>query len=98
LSASWRVSVRPWVRSLPIPLRLLRAAPVLHVAQSVVTRHRLGGRLPDHRAWNAGLCELYDDEAAIQAHLLSAPFRQMNATTAPWVDAKIVRKLRRTPP
>ena len=44
------------------------------------------------------LYELYDDEAAIKAHLLSPHFLQMNAATAPWVDAKVVRKLRRTQP
>jgi quinol monooxygenase YgiN len=44
------------------------------------------------------LYELYDDEAAIQAHLGSPHFLQMNAATAPWVDAKSVRKLRRTQP
>jgi quinol monooxygenase YgiN len=44
------------------------------------------------------LYELYDDEAAIQAHLQSAHFLQMNAETAGWVDTKVVRKLRRTPP
>lgn len=41
------------------------------------------------------LYELYDDEAAIQAHLQSTHFLQMNAATAPWVDAKLVRRLRR---
>jgi quinol monooxygenase YgiN len=44
------------------------------------------------------LYELYDDEAAIHAHLRSAHFLQMDAATAPWVDAKVVRKLRRTQP
>ena len=44
------------------------------------------------------LYELYDDEAAIQAHLQSPHFLQMNAATAPWVDTKVVRKLRRTQP
>jgi quinol monooxygenase YgiN len=39
------------------------------------------------------LYELYDDEAAIQAHLQSPHFLQMNAATAPWVDTKVVRKL-----
>jgi len=41
------------------------------------------------------LYELYDDEAAFQAHLESAHFRQMNTATAPWVEAKTVRKLQR---
>ena len=44
------------------------------------------------------LYELYDDEAAIQAHLQSQHYLQMNAATAPWVEAKVVRKLRRTQP
>ena len=44
------------------------------------------------------LYELYDDEAAIQAHLQSPHFLQMNAATSPWVDAKLVRKLQRTQP
>lgn len=44
------------------------------------------------------LYELYDDEAAIQAHLQSPHFLQMNAATASWVEAKVVRKLRRTQP
>ena len=44
------------------------------------------------------LYELYDDEAAIQAHLQSSHFLQMNAATAPWVESKVVRKLRRTQP
>ncbi|MBL8350702.1 MAG: antibiotic biosynthesis monooxygenase [Burkholderiaceae bacterium] len=44
------------------------------------------------------LYELYDDEAAIQAHLQSAHFLEMEATTAGWVEAKTVRKLRRTSP
>lgn len=44
------------------------------------------------------LYELYDDEAAIRAHLQSSHFLQMNAATAPWVDSKVARKLRRTQP
>ena len=44
------------------------------------------------------LYELYDDEAAIQAHLQSQHYLQMNAATAPWVESKGVRKLRRTQP
>ena len=44
------------------------------------------------------LYELYDDEAAIQAHLKSAHFLQMNETTAGWVQSKAVRKLQRTAP
>ena len=42
------------------------------------------------------LYELYDDEAAIQAHLQSAHFLQMDQTTAGWVRSKEVRKLQRT--
>ncbi|MGL6113204.1 MAG: putative quinol monooxygenase [Rubrivivax sp.] len=44
------------------------------------------------------LYELYDNEAAMQAHLQSPHFLQMSAATASWVDAKVVRKLRRTQP
>ena len=44
------------------------------------------------------LYELYDDEAAIQAHLASAHYRQMNVRTADWVASKSVRKLIRTNP
>jgi len=44
------------------------------------------------------LYELYDDEAAFQAHLQSPHFLQMTSATASWVDAKVVRKLRRTQP
>jgi (4S)-4-hydroxy-5-phosphonooxypentane-2,3-dione isomerase len=36
------------------------------------------------------LYELYDDEAAVQAHLSSAHFLQMNAATAAWVESKKV--------
>jgi (4S)-4-hydroxy-5-phosphonooxypentane-2,3-dione isomerase len=39
------------------------------------------------------LYELYDDEAAVQAHLQSAHFLQMNELTAGWVEAKSVRRL-----
>jgi len=44
------------------------------------------------------LYELYDDEAAIQAHLRSTHFLQLDTAAASWVDAKVVRKLRRTQP
>lgn len=44
------------------------------------------------------LYELYDDEAAIQAHLASAHYQHMNAQTTDWVAAKSVRKLARTAP
>ena len=44
------------------------------------------------------LYELYDDESAIQAHLRSAHFLQMDAATASWVQSKVVRKLQRTAP
>ncbi len=39
------------------------------------------------------LYEVYDDEAAIQAHLQSSHFLEMNAATADWVDSKSVRRL-----
>lgn len=44
------------------------------------------------------LYELYDDEAAIQAHLQSAHFLQMDQRTSGWVRSKVVRKLQRTAP
>jgi quinol monooxygenase YgiN len=44
------------------------------------------------------LYELYDDEAAIQAHLKSAHFLQMDRATLGWVQRKVVRKLQRTAP
>ena len=44
------------------------------------------------------LYELYDDEAAIQAHLQTAHFRQMDALTASWVASKTVRRMRRSEP
>jgi len=44
------------------------------------------------------LYELYDDEAAIQAHLASAHYKRMNAQTTDWVESKSVRKLVRTAP
>jgi (4S)-4-hydroxy-5-phosphonooxypentane-2,3-dione isomerase len=40
------------------------------------------------------LYELYDDEAAIHAHLQSAHFRAMDAATREWVAHKSVRRLR----
>jgi quinol monooxygenase YgiN len=44
------------------------------------------------------LYELYDDEAAIQAHLETAHFRKLDATSAAWVAAKTVRRLSRSAP
>ncbi|MEZ5638460.1 MAG: putative quinol monooxygenase [Burkholderiaceae bacterium] len=44
------------------------------------------------------LYELYDDQAAIDAHMRSAHFQAMNATTADWVESKRVRAYRRTAP
>jgi len=44
------------------------------------------------------LYELYDDDAAIQAHLQSAHFLQMDQRTAGWVHSKVVRRLQRTAP
>lgn len=44
------------------------------------------------------LYELYDDEDAIQSHLGSEHFLQMNAATVSWVAAKRVRRLQRTHP
>jgi quinol monooxygenase YgiN len=39
------------------------------------------------------LYELYDDEAAIQAHLQSLHFLEMSAASASWVESKSVRQL-----
>ena len=39
------------------------------------------------------LYELYDDEAAIQAHLRSDHFLRMDRLTAGWVEHKSVRRL-----
>jgi (4S)-4-hydroxy-5-phosphonooxypentane-2,3-dione isomerase len=44
------------------------------------------------------LYELYDDEAAIQAHLQTAHFLQMNEATAQWVERKTVSRYRRVAP
>jgi autoinducer 2-degrading protein len=44
------------------------------------------------------LYELYDDEAAVQAHLRSAHFLQMNEATASWVDKKTVWRYTRVAP
>jgi autoinducer 2-degrading protein len=44
------------------------------------------------------LYEIYDDDAAIQVHLASPHFRQMDAQTAAWVASKTVRRLQRTGP
>ena len=38
------------------------------------------------------LYELYDDEAAVQAHLQSPHFLRMNALTQDWVRAKTVKR------
>lgn len=42
------------------------------------------------------LYEVYDDDAAVQAHLGSPHFLHMNGLTAGWVDGKTVRKLQLT--
>ena len=44
------------------------------------------------------LYELYDDEAAIQAHLQSAHFLQMNAASAGWVERKTIWRYQRVAP
>lgn len=45
------------------------------------------------------LYELYDDDAALQAHLSSAHFLQFNAASADWVERKTVwRCVRLAPP
>ncbi len=44
------------------------------------------------------LYELYDDEAAFQAHLKTAHFLEFDRATAPWVAAKSARALARAAP
>jgi quinol monooxygenase YgiN len=44
------------------------------------------------------LYELYDDEAAVQAHLRSPHFLAMDAATRDWVLAKTVQRLVLLPP
>ena len=40
------------------------------------------------------LYEVYDDEAAFQAHLATAHYQRFNATVTPWLERKEVSKLR----
>jgi quinol monooxygenase YgiN len=44
------------------------------------------------------LYEVYDDDAALQAHLASPHFLAMDALTATWVERKRVRRLVRAAP
>lgn len=44
------------------------------------------------------LYEVYEDDAAFQAHLASAHFKAFDALTAPWVTGKVARRLVRTVP
>ena len=44
------------------------------------------------------LYELYDDEAAIQAHLRTPHYLEMDRTTAAWVESKTVRRFTRAAP
>ena len=44
------------------------------------------------------LYELYDDAAAIAAHLQTPHFRQMDVLTASWVARKTVRQMQRVAP
>jgi len=44
------------------------------------------------------LYELYDDEAAFQAHLRTPHFAEMERASASWVEAKTIRKLQRASP
>ena len=44
------------------------------------------------------LYELYDDEAAVQAHLQSAHFLHMNAAAASWVENKKIWRYQRVAP
>ena len=41
------------------------------------------------------LYELYDDAAAVEAHMRCAHFLHFNALTAPWVAGKTVRRFAR---
>ena len=42
------------------------------------------------------LYELYDDEAAIEAHLRTPHYLHMDGVTASWVQSKVVRRYVRT--
>jgi quinol monooxygenase YgiN len=44
------------------------------------------------------LYEIYDDEAAFQAHLATAHYKQFSSRTAPWVADKRIVKYRRVSP
>ena len=44
------------------------------------------------------LYEIYDDEAAFQAHLATDHYKRFNATTTPWVAEKRIVKYRRISP
>lgn len=44
------------------------------------------------------LYEVYEDDAAFQAHLASPHFLKFDALTAPWVTGKVARRLDRTVP
>ncbi len=44
------------------------------------------------------LYELYDDVAAVQAHLCTPHFLQMNEASADWVESKTVRRYSRSSP
>jgi quinol monooxygenase YgiN len=44
------------------------------------------------------LYELYDDDAAVQAHLQAPHFIAMSQRTASWVDSKTVWRQRRISP
>lgn len=44
------------------------------------------------------LYELYDDEAAVQAHLRSPHFLALDQAARAWVEHKAVRRLHRTEP
>lgn len=44
------------------------------------------------------LYEIYDDEAAFQAHLATDHYKRFKATVAPWVDQQRIAKYRRLSP
>ena len=44
------------------------------------------------------LYEIYDDEAAIAAHIATPHFKRFDEATRPWVASKVVRKFVRAHP
>jgi quinol monooxygenase YgiN len=44
------------------------------------------------------LYEVYDDEAAFQAHLVTDHYKRFNETVTPWVEVKRIIKFKRVSP